>query len=157
MLIFFYVLFTTALVDGDSMLTSLENGDFLLVQRGYDAPLRGDIIVYEGTGDAGEPVSVVKRVIGVPGDAIEVVSGKAYINGAEEVCDYCVTIAEGDTSTEPLIVPEGQVFTLGDNRPVSLDSRHYGPVSLERVSGRAVFVAAPWARIGPIDGSSYTE
>ena len=68
-----------------------------------------------------------------------------------------IDIAEGDTSSDPLTVPEGHIFTLGDNRPVSLDSRHYGPVSLERVSGRAVFVAAPWARLGLIDGSSYTE
>jgi signal peptidase I len=155
--ILLYVLYTTALVDGESMFPSLENGDYLLVEQGYDRPLRGDVIVYEGRDLDGSPVQVVKRVIAVPGDTIEVISGTAIVNGAEEVCDYCVTIAEGDTSTSPLIVPDEHVFTMGDNRPISLDSRHYGPVPLERVVGEAQLVVAPFSRFGLIDEPFLTE
>lgn len=149
--ILLYVLFSTALVEGKSMFPTLENGDYLLLERGYSQPIRGDVIVYDGQGGAGEPIKVVKRVIAIPGDTVEVESGKATINGITEVCEFCVTLEEGDTSTNPLIVPEGHVFTMGDNRPVSLDSRHYGPVPLDIVSGRARLIFAPFSRIGVVD------
>jgi signal peptidase I len=155
--ILLYVLFTTALVDGESMFPSLEHGDYLIVEQGYDYPLRGDVVVYEGQDFDGSSVQVVKRVIGVPGDTIEVISGTAMVNGSTEVCDYCVTVAEGDTSTSQLIVPEGHVFAMGDNRPVSLDSRHYGTVPLDRVAGKALLIVAPFARIGRIDEPFVTE
>ena len=146
-----YVLFTTAIIEGDSMFPSLHAGDYILVERGYDTPIRGDVIVYETTLDDGVPIRVVKRVIAVPGDTIEVVSGRAHVNGQVEVCDYCVLLQEGDTSVPPYVVPEGQLFLLGDNRPYSLDSRHYGPVPLDKVIGQAVLIFAPFDHIGQID------
>lgn len=156
-IIIFYVLFSTALVEGESMFPTLENGDYLLVEAGYERPVRGDVIVYDGRDYDGQPVKVVKRVIAVPGDTIEVVSGTAIINGTTEVCEFCVTLEQGDTSTNPLIVPDDHVFTMGDNRPVSLDSRHYGPVPLEVVSGRARFIFAPFSRLGIVDEPPDTE
>lgn len=156
-IILLYVLFTTALVDGVSMFPTLEDGDYLIVEQGYEHPLRGDVIVYEGRDFDGSSIQVVKRVIAVPGDTVEVVSGTAIVNGATEVCDYCVTIAEGDTSSAAIVVPEGHIFTMGDNRPVSLDSRHYGPVPLDRVVGKAQVIVAPFSRIGRIDEPFLTE
>jgi signal peptidase I len=156
-IILLYVLFTTALVDGRSMYPTLENGDYLIVQRDYPTPLRGDVIVYQGADFDGQPVQVVKRVIAVPGDTVEVDSGNAIVNGQPEVCEFCVTLEEGDTSTSPLIVPEGTVFTMGDNRPVSLDSRHYGPVSIDRIAGRARYIFAPFSRVGVVDEPPDTQ
>ena len=150
-IILLYVLYTTALVDGQSMFPTLHDADYLILERGYSHPARGDIIVYSGRNYDGTETEVIKRVIAIPGDTIEVDSGTAIVNGIREVCPDCVTIAQGDTSIDPLLVPEGHVFTMGDNRPVSLDGRHYGPIPIDAVKGEARFIFAPFSRIHRID------
>ena len=148
--IILYVLYTTAVIEGDSMFPSLHVADYILVERGYDTPLRGDVVVYDSTGREGEAIRVVKRVVAVPGDAVRVDSGQAYVNGLVEECEDCVLI-DGDTSIPEYIVPDETLFVLGDNRPYSLDSRHYGPVPIDSVIGQAVLVFAPAERFGTID------
>ena len=152
-LIFFYVLYTTAVIEGDSMTPTLEAYDYVLVERGYESPLRGDIVVYDSTDRHGNPIRVVKRVVAVPGDTVRVESGQAYVNGVVEECQDCI-LYDGDTSIPEYTIPDGHLFVLGDNRPYSLDSRHYGPVPVEQIIGQAVLIFAPSKRFGRIDEAS---
>jgi signal peptidase I len=151
-LILFYVLYTTAVIEGDSMVPSLEASDYILVERGYETPLRGDIVVYDSTDRDGNTIRVVKRVVAVPGDTVRVESGQAYVNGVVEECQDCILV-EGDTSIAEYTIPDESLFVLGDNRPYSLDSRHYGPVPFEQIVGQAVLIFAPTERVGRIDES----
>ncbi len=132
-------------VTGSSMQPTLLPGDWLAVNRlayglrlpyargnllNWHQPRRGDIVVLD------DPMSgrrIVKRVVGLPGDRLEIRDGMLLVNG--EVDDQ----GEFDKqeSLAPLTVPEGNYFVLGDNRQRSLDSRAFGPVDQGRIVGRA--------------------
>ncbi|MBE6048481.1 MAG: signal peptidase I [Clostridium sp.] len=104
-----------------SMVPTLNEGDHLFVTRVYNLHnlKRGDIIVF----DSDELNDVlIKRLIGLPGDKIKIVSGKVYVNGEELKEDY---VKNGDNVSGEYEVPEGKYFFLGDNRAVSYDSRKW--------------------------------
>ena len=86
--------------------------------------------------------SYIKRVIALPGEHIQIKDGKVYINGEELQEDYLeedvITEAEGGQFID-LIVPEGTVFAMGDNRPNSGDSRKFGCIPYEKIEGKVVF------------------
>lgn len=123
-----------AKVDGESMYPTLKNNQpvaYLRVGKTYD---RGDIIAIKmPSGD-----SYVKRVIGVEGDTIELVDGAVVLNGSQLKEDY----AQGETLPEnarveyPVTVQAGEVFVLGDNRAVSVDSRDFGCVIFNNIKGK---------------------
>jgi signal peptidase I len=144
----FYVLFLPLQVVGDSMVPSLMDGDRLLVTKSYERPARGDVVIIHGGATSDE--DVVKRVVAVAGDTVEIRDDVALVNGVVEITTDVVRVAERGVYIDPMIVPEGHVYVLGDNRPVSLDSRYMGPVSLERVAGRAEFVFLPLGRASAI-------
>jgi len=148
-----YITHTTAKVDGGSMKPGLLPEDILLVTRGYDRPLRGDIVVFRAPASKDlEPDSeLVKRVVGLPGDEVQVVAGVAYVNGEVEKGSYTVATWPGDIGLPLTRVPEGHLFLLGDNRAVSVDSRMIGPVPLELVIGRVESIIAPINRFGRVD------
>ena len=142
--------FTMIRVDGKSMLETLQNGDRLYVSRlttrfeGYD---RGDIAicVYDGADHY-----CVKRVIGVPGDTVEIVEGQTYVNG--EAVDETGYLTHTDKrSYGAVTLQDGEYFMMGDNRPVSRDSRDrtVGPVT--EMVGKARFIIWPLSRIGGIE------
>jgi signal peptidase I len=128
---------------------TLLEGDVTLVSRGYSRPLRGDVIVIRPRGDDGRRADngMIKRVIGTPGDRVEVASGRVMVNGRAEMGDYTVIIAEGDLSYPLTTLGPDEVFVLGDNRPVSGDSRVFGPVPLDDVEGKARVIIAPLSRL----------
>lgn len=148
-----YVTHTTARVQGPSMEPTLVNDDIVLVTRGYDRPLRGDIIVMDGPEhpQVTPGAVLVKRVIAVAGDTVEVRAGRAYVNGQPERGSYTVFVADMDIELDPGVVPEGQVFVLGDNRPVSEDSRIFGPADIGLVQGRVVAILSPFGRMSLVD------
>ncbi len=131
-------------VDGSSMLPALEDKERMLVEKvsyWFNEPQRGDIVVcyYPGS-----EISRVKRVIGLPGETIEVRGGKVYVNGALlDESSYWNGYIYFDYG--PFQVPEGQVFVMGDNRNDSKDSRNpsVGPIPFNRVAGRAIGVVWP--------------
>lgn len=139
----FYVTYSTAYVDGISMEPTLLSGELVLVTRGYDQPLRGDVIVIDLAEEGQPPDILVKRLVGLPGDEIVVKEGVASINGEPEKGDHTVYIAQSDLSVPRQTVPDGRVFVLGDNRPISEDSRIFGTVPLENVLGEVVAVFMP--------------
>ncbi|MFV0414439.1 MAG: signal peptidase I [Oscillospiraceae bacterium] len=115
----------TVRVDGTSMVPTLQDGDQLLARSILYTPQRGDIVVVDGYIQYGEPI--VKRVIGLGGDEINInfETGEVFVNGQllQEPYISAPTTRAFDVEF-PLIVPEGKVFLMGDNRPASKDSRH---------------------------------
>lgn len=137
-----YVFFTPLRVDGESMEPNLRNADRLLYTKSYEEPHRGDVVVF----DAGEE-TLLKRVVAVEGDVVEIRDDVALINGAVETTPRMVRIEGTGRYVPAFSVPADTVYLLGDNRPISFDSRIFGPVPTERIRGKAMFVFAPINRM----------
>jgi signal peptidase I len=105
------------------------------------SPHRGDIVVLRMP-ERG-PELLIKRVVALPGETIEIQEGNVYIDGAPLDEPYLSQRTNG--AHAPLTIPEGYVFVMGDNRRASNDSRVFGPVSLERIVGRA------WVSYWPLE------
>lgn len=152
LILWFTVLHTTATVDGRSMNPTLQDGEYLLISRGYSRPARGDVIAFRSSAAPEDARNeVLKRVIAVPGDTVEVRSGTAIVNGVPERGSYSLEISPDDVGSDEITVPDATLFVLGDNRPDSVDSRFFGPVPLELVVGKVVAVFAPINRVRWID------
>ena len=129
------------LVDGFSMRPTLDNGQYVLVNKiafRSSLPEYGDIVVFHFPVDPNQ--DFIKRVMGLPGDEISVSDGKMIINGYSLSEPY---IAASPAYTGKWTVPEGQIFVLGDNRNNSSDSHSWGPVPMENVVGKAITVYWP--------------
>jgi len=115
----------------------------------FKIPERGDIVVfrYPNPDLAAPPKDYIKRVIGLPGDHIEIEDGRVMVNGVQLEEPY---IAEPPLSDYATIVPEDCLFVMGDNRNNSSDSRFWGPMPLRNLKGQAVFNYLPMNRISPI-------
>lgn len=107
----------------------------------FHPPVRGEVVVFRSPRD--QERDFVKRVIGLPGETVEIVNGTVYVNGLELVEPYLDR--KDNTTMAPVEVEEGTVFVLGDNRGSSNDSRSWGPVPTENLIGRA------WMRFWPLD------
>ncbi len=149
----FYVANTVIKVDGDSMLPGLRSGDRILVTRGYRQAARGDVISFSAV-IAGQPDELIKRVVALSGDTVEVFGDRVVVNGAPEPTTYSLVMGTESFHIEPFTVPPDSVYVLGDNRPVSLDSRFFGPVRLADVKGRALLIFSPITRLRRIDAAA---
>lgn len=128
-------------VENISMLPTLKPGDFLLVNRvGYKFgnPSIGDIIVFHAPGAS--DTDYIKRVVGLPGDHINISDGIVYVNNQPL---YEPFIAEAPRYTGEWIVPSGEYFVLGDNRNNSSDSHMWGFVPRDDIVGRAILIYWP--------------
>jgi len=143
----FYVFFTAFTVRGESMEPTLLDGDRLFVTKSYRTPARGDIVVFETLDERNREEDLVKRVIALPGDTIEVRQGIALVNGAVEDTARLNTSPYDQTYVRPTKIGPGQIFVLGDNRPIALDSRQLGPVPIFSVKGKAVYLFGPITRL----------
>jgi len=129
-------------VDGFSMLPTLQEGEFIFVSKlayKFDEPERGDIIVFHYPPDP-KRQDLIKRVIGLPGDVIKVEAGEVFVNGMHLNQPY---IAEKPIYYGEWIVPQGNLFVLGDNRNDSSDSHSWGLLPDEQVVGKSVFIYWP--------------
>ena len=156
-------LFTIIRVDGPSMSDTLLDGDKLFVtvaDMKLDGPDRFDVVIckYPGKND-----QYVKRVIGMPGDTLEVKSGVLYING-EAIEEPFLTDArtlrfhKANNSFGPISIPEGEYFVMGDNRDNSNDSRNVGMITEDMVIGKVRCIIWPLTRLGLVSGSEvYAE
>jgi signal peptidase I len=159
-------------IDGISMEPNFHNGQFLIVNRfAYcpglhldvnplnihlektwcvRQPKRGDVIVFEYPKDLSR--DFIKRVIGLPGDTVEVKGGKIYING--QLMPEPFGPNPGSSTDGPLTVGSDEVFVMGDNRNNSSDSRTWGPLPLKNVIGKALVSYWPpryWAIVPHYD------
>jgi len=143
-------------VVGSSMEPNLMNKDQLLVQkitRLFDSGIKyGDIITIDAKGlpyHNGDN-NIIKRVIGLPGDFIEIKDGYVYRNGKRVEEDYLDNVDTSERKTEysSLLLGEDEFYLLGDNRPVSLDSRTFGPVERSRIVGEVLIRFYPLENFG---------
>lgn len=157
-----------------SMTPTLIEGDFILVNKFryglhipfvgrmlfvWAQPKRGDVITFLPPEKipGGEGKVYVKRVIGEPGDKLQIIDSQLYINGVQVLTrkssvqnhlfhemmggkKYNVVKVDGEYSFGPVFVPEGYVFAIGDNRDISLDSRDWGPLPIKNIEGKAEMI-----------------
>ena len=155
-------------VEGSSMQPTLEEGQYVLVNKlvylrlapqglssllpfvnsereevifPFSAPSLGDVVIFHFPRDPSR--DFVKRVIGVPGDVVEIKQGRVFLNG-EEIDEPYVTHPDRG-SMAPRSIPENSFFVLGDNRRASNDSRDWGTVPAENIIGKA------WVSYWPLD------
>ena len=139
-------------VRGDSMDTTLSDGQNLIMDKisyRFQEPQRYDIVIFPGPEEYGEHPYYIKRIIGMPGETVQIKKGKVYIDGKKLKSDiYGITkrIDEPGIAEEPLTLEDDEYFCLGDNRPVSYDSRYeeVGPVHRSEIIGKV------WIRIWPL-------
>ncbi|MFC4099189.1 signal peptidase I [Paenibacillus xanthanilyticus] len=114
----------------------------------FNAPDRGDIVIINGPEYERR---LVKRLIGLPGDVIDIQAGRLYINGELQEEPYVKGSTYAGSVSLPYTVPEGHVFVMGDNREHSIDSRELGPIALSSLEGRAIFRLWPLGVFGQLD------
>jgi signal peptidase I len=133
-------------VEGQSMEPNLHNEQRLIVEKisyHLHLPRRGNIVVIDV--DFSD-IPLIKRVIGLPGETVEIRNNQVLIDGQPLDEPYLPTLFMRDYG--PVQVPEGYIFVMGDNRGASNDSRAFGPVSLDRIIGRAWVSYWPPEEIG---------
>ena len=142
---------TPVIVSGDSMKPNLNNNELLLVRKiGYNESSikRFDIVVING-----EDEEIIKRIIGLPGEHISYKNNKLYVN--DEVMQENFTFRDtNDFNLEEICtcstIPEGKYLVLGDNRPISKDSRLIGLIDEKDIVGKAIYRIWPISKFGSI-------
>ena len=135
---------TPAIVDGGSMDNTLENGQLVLINKfiyRFDDINRFDIVVINNDADSDK---IIKRVIGLPNEIIEYRYNILYINGKKVEAEI------GFIDTEDFIAKTGEneYFVLGDNRPISKDSRYFGSFKKDKILGRVTIRLFPFSKFG---------
>lgn len=130
-----------AQVPTGSMKNTIMEGDRILAMRTaywFDSPQRGDVVIFRFPDDPTGKTLYVKRVIGVPGDTVQVRDGQVLINGQVQEEPYIREVTRGEYG--PYVVPEGCYFMMGDNRNFSLDSRFWENkfVEKDQILGKVV-------------------
>lgn len=138
-------------VEGTSMMPALVDQERIFINQfvymfGLKDVQRLDMVVFWYPGDPTK--SYIKRVIGLPGDLVEVQQGVVSVNGQVLPEDYVPEEYRDRNSMTPQRVPPGQYFVMGDHRSSSNDSRAWGPVPRRYIYGKAVFVYWPLDKLG---------
>lgn len=146
--------FKPIIVQQESMQPNFYSGDYVITSRQsyrlFGQPERGDVIVFKSGlyDETGNQKNLIKRIIGLPGDTVEIKAGDVYINGELLQEEY---VAEQGLSgeMEAVTVPEGRLFVMGDNRRVSEDSRsaRVGTIDMESIVGKVVIRLYPFSEI----------
>jgi signal peptidase I len=156
-LIVYAFLFRPYQVNGESMGPNFQDKEYILtslISLKISELERGDVIVFQAPTNAEK--DYIKRVIGIPGDTVELINGKVYVNGQKlneaylsenTSTDSRVFLREGAVKT----VPPDSYFVLGDNRSISSDSREWGFVKKEEIIGKSVLVYWPVNRFRILD------
>lgn len=163
------VAFQAFFIPSESMADTLNVNDRVLVNKisyRIGEPRRADVVVFDRTPDTEESLGgalvrnlaesvglrtpeadLIKRVIGLPGETIEINDNTVFINGIPLAEPYLPEIAR-TSSMRPVTIPEDEFFVMGDNRARSLDSRSFGTVSREEIVGKAFVIIWPTSRWG---------
>jgi len=143
-------------IPSGSMTPTLQPGDRVLVNRlSYDAHelRRGDVVVFgrpknAPQGDADAPKDLIKRVIALEGETVETRGDDLYVDGRRLVEPYLTDGTPTQGIEEPVLIPAGHIWVMGDNRTNSADSRVFGPLDEDLVLGRAFSRVWPPSRLG---------
>jgi signal peptidase I len=142
------------MVKGASMENTFQSGDYILTSKisyKFDTPKRGDVIVFKSPKNPN--IDYIKRIVGQPGDRVEITDSLVYVNGQllqENYIAAKTTIFEGGfmQNNVEVAVPEGHLFVMGDNRPRSSDSREFGFIPIQDVIGKVLFRYFPPEKAG---------
>ena len=143
-------------VDGTSMENSLFDEEHVLIEkvsRYFDGPERFDIVVFTKQAGAVEK-TYIKRIIGLPGETIQIVGSQILINGTELEESYGKDPLEyAGSVAEPVTLGEDEYFVLGDNRSVSIDSRStkVGFVNKNELDGVVILRVSPMSAFGKVE------
>jgi signal peptidase I len=148
-------------IQGESMMPNFPNGEYLLTERiSYylHNPQRGDVVVF--TPPVSNTDEYIKRVIGLPGEKIMIKDGHVYINDKVLNEPYIANsvVTRGGTflpDGQEYTIPDGEYFVLGDNRPNSSDSRYWGPITKDVISGKAWVIYWPPSSAGTVQTPTY--
>lgn len=139
----------TAPKQGD-IIVFLENGEKGNILDDALSTADNIISLFDNVRDSSEESRLIKRVIGIPGDEVDIRDGYVYVNGIKLEESY----VSGETIAAelefPIKVEENKLFVLGDNRIVSKDSRHFGLIDIKQVEGKAVYRIYPFNQMGRI-------
>lgn len=144
------------IVKESSMEPNFYSNDYLFVSKQsyrFSEPKRGDVVIFHSSlvQENGDEKLLIKRVIGLPGETLDIIDEHVYING--EKLEEAYTM-DGTTygDIRGLVIPEDQYFCMGDNRDVSIDSRDeaVGCVDIDQMVGKAVFRLFPFGSFGVI-------
>ncbi len=142
-------------ISGPSMLPNLHAGEYLIISRLdylFGDPQHGDVAVFQKPTDPPTEPRLIKRVIGIPGDTIEIRDKLVYRNGELLPEPYFVnTPCRTNCGDKTWELGPDQYFMMGDNRNDSNDSRSFGPVDRSLIVGKAVFRYLPLSSIGVIN------
>lgn len=144
-------------VKGTSMDPTFNSGDYIFTSKvayKFRSIERGDVIVFKSPSNP--DIEYIKRIIGLSGDKIMIKDGEVYVNGIRLTEGYISTktnLWEGGFSKNgaETIVPDGDIFVMGDNRPRSSDSREFGPVPITSIIGQVFFRYFPSNKMGSIN------
>ncbi len=159
-LVFFTIHFIgqRTVVNGHSMDNTLRDGESLIVDKltyRFSDPKRYDIVIFPSPD--GDNSYFIKRVIGLPGETVQIVDEEVYIDGEPLGENYGIAPIEYyGIAEEPLTLGEDEYFVLGDNRPVSRDSRYedVGLIDRSELKGRAILRVWPLSRFGKIENGN---
>ncbi len=145
----------TRIVPTGSMLPTIQEQDRLIVDRLFYKfqPLeRGDVVVFKAPEKANTDEDLVKRIIGLPGEKVEIKNGKVYIN--DNVLNEPYVENKPDYEFGPVTVAENCYLVLGDNRPLSYAGHKWGFLPAENIIGKVLIRYWPLDSIGPLKGPS---
>jgi signal peptidase I len=139
-------------VEGTSMQPQLVDQERIFVNRfiyRFTDIHRGDIVVFWYPRDKSK--SFIKRVVGLPGDEVEIQYGAVYVNGTRIEESYLKPEFKDHESYHRIVVDQDKYFVLGDHRNSSNDSRNWGQVPRDLIYGKAIFGYWPMSRVGPVE------
>jgi signal peptidase I len=138
-------------VEGSSMMPGLADQERIFINKyayRLGAIERGDVVVFRCPGDVSK--NYIKRIVGLPGDRVEVRRGEVLVNGNRLEEPYVPAKFRDQRSMNELMVPEDGYFVLGDHRNLSSDSRDFGVVERDAIFGKAVFAYWPTGMMGKL-------
>jgi signal peptidase I len=154
-IVFFY---QPVKVEGTSMAPLLSDQERIFINKfvyHFEPIERGDVVVFWYPLDRTK--SFIKRVVGLPGDEVEIRRGRVYINGKTLEEPYVPSQYIDTAAYGPVQIPRDEYFVMGDHRISSNDSRIFGPVPSAFIYGKAVFAYWPWTQFGAITSVNASE
>jgi len=148
-------------IKGSSMEPNFQDAEYLLTDKisyRFNNPQRGDVIVFKAPPDFSD--EFIKRIIALPGEKITLKNGFVYINGNRLEEDYLPSETHTNPSSfltegKTVQVPENSYLVFGDNRDHSYDSRSFGPINFDKITGKAWVIYWPPTKAGKINPPVY--
>ena len=144
-------LFRHSVVDGDSMMNTLNNGDHLIITNAFYTPKRYDIVVFEDHATGFEK-ALIKRVIATAGETVVITEGgEVFVDGERLSSEFVYTCHKDYDYPLEYTVADGEVFVMGDHRCCSTDSRSFGAIKESSILGKVILRFYPFADFGTVN------